>query len=135
MMTPLYAALLGLMLIMLSIKIIKTRRKYHVSLGDANSIEMKRCMRAQANFSEYTPIFLILLAFSEMKGLSLWAVNLFGTVFFVGRIMHAYSLLRHEQYDTTQKLLNNPKFRIYGMTCTLVTIGSVAIIILIQSAI
>jgi uncharacterized membrane protein YecN with MAPEG domain len=98
------------MLIALSIKIIRARRKYGVGIGDADNIEIRRCIRAQANFTEYTPIFLIILGFAEFKDLPIWAVNFFGILFLAGRIMHAYSLLNHEQYDVATKLISNLNF-------------------------
>lgn len=42
MITQLYAALLGLMLIALSVNVIKSRRKFGAGIGDAESIEMRR---------------------------------------------------------------------------------------------
>jgi uncharacterized membrane protein YecN with MAPEG domain len=135
MMTSLYAALLGLMLIALSIKVIRARRKYGVGVGDADNIEIRRCIRAQANFAEYTPIFLIILGYAELKDLPIWAVNIFGILFLAGRIMHAHSLLNHEQYDVSTKLIIHPKWRIRGMICTFLAIGLVSVVIFIQSAI
>jgi uncharacterized membrane protein YecN with MAPEG domain len=132
MITSVYAAVLGLMLIALSINIIRARRKYGVAIGDADNIEVRRCIRAQANFAEYTPIFLIVLGFAEFNGLSIWAVNMFGMLFFTGRIMHAHSLLNHEQYDLSNKLTANPKWRIRGMICTFLAIGLVSAVILVQ---
>lgn len=135
MITSFYSALLGLCLIVLSIQTILARRKFGVGLGDGKQLEMMRYTRAQANFAEYSPFFLILLGFSEINGLQLGMVNLFGLLFLVGRIMHAFSLLRHEQYDSQSKLIITPKWRIRGMICTFVSIGSLSIIILIQLAI
>lgn len=59
MITPLYAAFIGLMLVGLSIHTIKGRRKYGAGLGDAAQIEMTRRIRAQGNLAKYAPIFLI----------------------------------------------------------------------------
>ena len=67
--TPLYAALAALILIMLSINVIRGRRLFSAALGDGAGPEMTRRIRAQANFIEYTPIFLIMLGFAERGGI------------------------------------------------------------------
>ena len=132
MITPIYAALLGIILIALSINVIKSRRKFGAGLGDADNMEMKRRIRAQANLAEYTPIFLILLGYAEYQQMPHWAVHLFGLIFLSGRIMHAYSLLKAEQYDG-HKLIANPIWRIRGMICTFNCIGLLSFIVLVQS--
>ncbi|CEK11514.1 MAPEG family protein [Legionella hackeliae] len=135
MVTSLYAAILGIVLIILSIKTIQARRKFGVAIGDSNNLQMKRFMRAQANFTEYTPTYLILLGYAELNGLPIWAINFFGILFLMGRIIHAYSLLKHEAYDPAGKLLLYPKWRIIAMTCTFIAIGLLSITILFQVAI
>lgn len=134
MITPIYASLLGLILIGLSINVIKGRHKYGAGLGDANNIEMRRRIRAQANLAEYAPMFLILLGYAEYQKLQHWAVHLFGLAFLIGRCMHGYSVLKAEKYDN-HKLTANPVWRIRGMICTFSCIGFLAIIVLIQAAI
>ena len=131
MLTPIYASLLALMLIGLSITVIKGRRKYGASLGDAGNIELNRRIRAQANLAEYAPIFIILLGYSEYQGLPHWGINLLGIIFVTGRILHSYSLLKAEQYKN-HKLQQNPIWRITGMLCTFSTITALAIINLTQ---
>ncbi len=49
MVTPIYAAFIGILLIFLSIHTIKGRRKFGASLGDAEQLEMRRRIRAQGN--------------------------------------------------------------------------------------
>jgi hypothetical protein len=121
------------MLIGLSVNVIRGRRKFGAGIGDANSIEMQRRIRAQANLAEYAPMFLILLGYAEHSGLPHGAVHLFGSVFLAGRVMHAHSVLKAERYES-HKLIANPVWRIRGMVCTFGVIGSLALIILAQSA-
>ena len=59
MITSLYTALLALILIFLSIKIIQNRRSAKISLGENGDDFLHRKIRAHGNFIEYTPIFLI----------------------------------------------------------------------------
>ena len=132
MVTAIYAAIIGLMLTMLSFNVIKARRKFSTGLGDASNPEMARHIRAQANLAEYAPIFLILLGCSEMGGMSKWVLHLFGLFFVAGRIMHAYSLVKAEKYENF-KFAEKPTWRIRGIKCTLLAIGLLSIIVLLQT--
>ncbi len=58
---PLYAALLGFLLVYLSIRVIRLRRRLEVAIGAGGEAAIERAARVQANFSEYLPIALILL--------------------------------------------------------------------------
>lgn len=129
--TSLYAALLGLMLIGLSLHVIRGRRTLGVGLGDADDLPMRRRIRAQANLAEYAPLFLLQLGFAEHNGLPVWAVHAFGLVFLAGRAMHAYSLLKAERYER-QRLAANPAWRVRGMACTFTCMGLLAFILLAQ---
>ncbi len=55
------AALLGLLLVALSVNVSLTRRRKKISLGDGGDPEMLAAMRAQANFIEFVPLSLILI--------------------------------------------------------------------------
>ena len=59
---PFYAALVALFYVYLSARTIGVRRKAKSSIGDGGDDEMLRAMHMHANFSQYTPIALILLA-------------------------------------------------------------------------
>jgi len=70
----------------------QVRRAAKVSVGDGGNDALSRRMRAQANFVEYTPFFLILLALVELATGSatwLWAV---GAVYILGRLVHAFGM-------------------------------------------
>lgn len=131
MIMSIYAALLALMLVGLSVQVIRARRSVGAALGHADALLLQRRVRAQANFTEYTPIFLILLGLAEMQGLAAWAVHALGSGFIVGRLMHAYSLLHAERYEG-QRLLANPVWRIRGMATTFLCLSMLACILLLQ---
>ena len=127
----LYAALSALMLIALSVNVIRGRRKNSIALGDNGNHDMQRRMRAQGNFAEYTPMFLILLALAEYHGLSAYGVHALGILFVLGRASHAYGILKTEQYGNGQRP-SGFGCRIRGMVCTFTTIGILAAILLLQ---
>jgi len=88
MITSLYAALAAFALVLLSVRVIMVRRKTGISVGHANIPDLERAMRVQANFTEYTPIFLILLGLAEAADLPGVALHGAGMVFLAGRASH-----------------------------------------------
>ncbi len=76
----------------LGIRIGQVRTSEKVSIGDGGNEKVIRRMRAQANFVEFTPFVLILIALIELAaGTStwLWAVM---AVYMVARIAHAFGM-------------------------------------------
>jgi len=57
---PVYAALLALLFVLLSIRTIRTRHSRKVALGHGDDPAMLRAMRVHANFAEYVPLALLL---------------------------------------------------------------------------
>jgi hypothetical protein len=58
---PLYAALLAILFVALSVRTLGLRRSLGIGLGDAGNEQMLRAMRVHSNFAEYVPLSLILL--------------------------------------------------------------------------
>lgn len=90
--TPVYAALLTLFFVALSIRVIASRRSEGVSLGDGGIDKLRRRMRAHANFAEYVPLALLLMMLLEMQGQSTWILHLIGISLTAGRLSHAYGV-------------------------------------------
>lgn len=131
MITGLYAGCLGILLVLLSLNVIRFRRRNRVALGENGNFELTRAIRAHANFVEYTPMFLVLLALAEFQSLPAIAVHLLGVVFVIGRVLHAYSLLIHERY-VDGVIQHNPTWRMVGMMCSFNVLGILSLILLIQ---
>lgn len=132
MITSLYAGLLGLIYVYLSITVIKGRRKNKIAIGQGNAQDMVLSIRSHGNFNEYTPLFLILLFLTENHHLLPIFIHAAGILFITGRICHAYSLLYHEQYDAEGKLTHNPKYRIMGMMLTFFILVGLSVINIVQ---
>jgi len=65
-----------------------------ISIGDGGNEALIARMRAHANYVEYTPFFLILLALIELAiGSNLW-LWIVAVVFILGRIAHAFGMER-----------------------------------------
>ena len=111
--TPIYAALLALLFLVLSWRVIQYRRAKIISLGDTGDKNLLKRMRAQANWAEYTPIALILMLLTELRGAPEIAVHLMGIALLAGRILHAVGFA-----STPQKII----LRQLGMVLTLAVI-------------
>jgi uncharacterized membrane protein YecN with MAPEG domain len=88
----LYTALLGLLLIALSVNVVLARRRYRVRLGVGTEDGMQQAVRVQANFAEYVPLAAVLLVLSELTDMPLVAVHVAGIVLVTSRLLHAWGL-------------------------------------------
>ena len=88
--------MLGFIYIKLSKNIIRLRRKYNVTLGHEKHADLEQAIRGHANFSEFVPIGLILLACLEINNVHYFVVLSLGGLFFLGRVFHAKSFLKEK---------------------------------------
>lgn len=88
----LYAALCGLMFLLLSVRVVQGRVAFKIDIGDGGNEEMQRRIRVHANFAEYVPMALILLYAVQQAGFSVWIVHALGAVLIVARVFHAAGL-------------------------------------------
>ncbi len=88
----LYAGLLGLLLIALSVQVVLARRRYRVRLGHGTEEGMQQAVRVQANFTEYVPFAVLLLVLAEITGLPDAAVHGAGILLVLCRVLHAFGL-------------------------------------------
>ena len=121
MITPIYAALFGLIFVFLSIRVIKQRVKNQVTIGDGQHPELMRTMRVHGNFAEYVPLALLLLFFLETQTNHSVFIHVLGLVLLAGRLIHAYGVSK-----TDEEL----HFRKIGMILTFIVILSSAVRIL-----
>ena len=92
MITSLYASLIAIILIILSIRVIAVRGnpmfKFFTFEPDDNNT-LDRVIRGHSNLIEYAPLFLILLFFFEKEFNSVY-VHAYGLIFIIGRLMHGF---------------------------------------------
>lgn len=78
--------------IWLGIRVGRVRTAEKISIGDGGNPRLAARMRAHANFAEYTPFVLILIAAIELaRGTSLW-LWIVGAGFILARIAHAFGM-------------------------------------------
>jgi uncharacterized membrane protein YecN with MAPEG domain len=87
--TALYAGLVGLTAIAIAFRAGSLRGKLNVSLGDGGSRDLLLAMRRHANFAEWVPLALILIALLELNGVSTRAIHALGAALLVSRISPA----------------------------------------------
>ena len=90
--TPLYAAILALWFLLLSVRVVRRRGAARVSLGDGDDVELRRAIRAHANFAEYVPLALLLLLAIELSRFSIYVVHAIGIALVIARLLHGYAL-------------------------------------------
>jgi uncharacterized protein len=96
---PIYAALLGLLFLYLSVRTIGLRRRLKIGIGASQSEEMLRAMRVHSNFAEYVPLSLLLSYLVEVQGGHPLLVHAMGVTLLVGRAVHAYDVSQmNEQF-------------------------------------
>jgi uncharacterized membrane protein YecN with MAPEG domain len=95
--TALYAALLALLFLYLSVNTVRTRGKLRVGLGDGGQQGMTRAMRAHANFAEYVPLALLLMYIMERHTNSLAWVHVLGVLLVIARLCHAFGFGREPE--------------------------------------
>ncbi|HEX6742380.1 MAG TPA: MAPEG family protein [Sphingomicrobium sp.] len=78
--------------IWLGSRIAAHRRDYKCTVGDGGHEPLVRRMRAQANYIEHAPFFLILLGGLELSGANRWALAAIALVFIVARIAHGLGM-------------------------------------------
>lgn len=95
--TPLYAGLLGVFFLMLSLRVIQFRQR-GISLGDGGDPIMLRRIRAHGNFAEYVPLILLMMGFLEFGRTSIYVLHAMGVALLVSRILHGYALSFTERF-------------------------------------
>lgn len=90
--TALYAGLLALWFVALGVRVVDQRRRHKVSLGDGGSTQVQRAIRGHANFSEYVPLALLLLAILELSRFPHYVLHGLGATLLAARLLHGYAL-------------------------------------------
>jgi hypothetical protein len=117
--TAFYASLLGFLFLLLSARVITQRREARVEIGHGESAELLRRSRVHANFAEYVPMALVLLALAESLKTPTIVLHVLGLALVAGRLIHAYAL------SQTPHIL---QWRTIGMWLTLSTITVAALV-------
>ena len=111
--TPVYAALLALLFVILSFRTIRYRRRFSVAIGSGDHALLARASRAHGNFAEYVPLALLLIWFIETGAALPLLVHALCLLLLAGRLIHAWGISQEHE---------NLRFRVTGMLMTFLTI-------------
>ncbi len=119
---PLYAALLALLFVSLSVRVIGARRGAKIGIGSGGNALLERRMRVQANFAEYVPLALLLLAMAELRGTPALLLHGLCLALLIGQALHAWGVSNQKE---------DFRFRVTGMGLTLGTLILTALVLLL----
>lgn len=88
----LWTALLILLLVVLSMRVMLRRRGARISLGDGKAGELAAVSRGFGNAAEYTPLMIGALILLAQLGASPFEIHLLGGSFLAGRLIHPLGL-------------------------------------------
>ena len=121
---PGYAAIFVLIFVLMAVNVTRLRSKYKVSIGDGGRTDLERAARVHANFAEYVPFAILLLAFMEMQRQSIFIIHVLAIILLVGRLLHAYGVAGEK---------DNMTFRGLGYMATLGVMVVAAIFLLVNA--
>ncbi len=128
MVTGLYAGILALMYVGLSIYVIRFRLKYQVSIGDGGHEPLHKAMRAHGNFAEFVPLPLILMLILEMNSFNPFEeaplyLHGLGILLVMGRLVHVFGVLGENPILLARQ---------FGMMATFLTLIIAAALLITQ---
>jgi uncharacterized membrane protein YecN with MAPEG domain len=120
--TGVFAAVIGVLLLVLSAVVVKYRIKYGKDIGTTEDLDFKAAVRAHGNLMEYAPLTLLMLGIAELNGVSSGFIYWVGMAFVLGRILHAWGMFQGQ---------GGPhKARMVGILLTWATILITAVLLL-----
>lgn len=123
---PVYAALLALVFCLLSVRVIRARRVAKVGIGSGGDPALERAIRVHGNFSEYTPLALLLLLMLELQNALPFLLHVLCLALLAARCLHAWGV-SHEPEDL--------RLRIAGMATTFGVLGLAALLLLLRAVV
>jgi len=89
-----YAAAIGLLAALLTVRVILGRVRTGVQAGDGGDALLGRAIRAHANLAEQAPLALLLIVLAEVLGCAPAFVHALGGLLVLGRLLSAFGLSR-----------------------------------------
>ena len=90
--TLLIVSLHVLLYLLLSLRVVLRRKSSRIGIGTGGDAALALRVRVHANFAEYVPLALLLLALLELSGTVAWFVWACGVILLLARVLHAIGL-------------------------------------------
>jgi uncharacterized membrane protein YecN with MAPEG domain len=120
---PTYAAILVLIFVFLSARVIQMRNSEKIVLGSGGNLTLERRIRVHGNFAEYVPFAILLLAFMEIQQHSRYVIHILCLVLVVARVIHAFGVT---------PIQDNLPMRVAGAALTFLVLVAAALALLIN---
>jgi uncharacterized membrane protein YecN with MAPEG domain len=132
--TSITAAILSLIFLVLSVRVSRARRASKTSLGYGQQVSEEPAKgreitplfvaaRTQANFAEYVPFCLLMMALIEAQGGTQFQLSSFGSVLIAARLLHPFGMGRSSP--------NVPRFLGAALTYLLLLVGAIWLALLV----
>lgn len=97
-----YAGVMGLFYVALTVNVIKLRRTKLVGIGHGDNPEcpLFRAVRIHANFAEFVPLILLLMTLDEVTGRHPFVIHAMGALLFLGRVGHYLGITKTHKGST-----------------------------------
>lgn len=112
--TGLYGGLLALIGIALAMRVGAVRVEADVSIGDGDNVRLIQAIRRHANWTEYVPVAVILMALLEANGANALALHVSGILLVIFRILHPLGIVLNEEGTDFRKVVPFEKRRLIG---------------------
>ena len=122
--TATYLAVLALLYAALGLRVARLRRRNRAGFGDGDNAELRASIRAHANFAEYVPIVVLMVAFLEASGSPPLTIHLLMAALLLARVLHPIGM--HASPRTLQFNLG----RVAGIVITIAVLIAAALLIL-----
>jgi uncharacterized protein len=122
--TSAYLGLLALLYVVLGLQVSRLRQGNKVLFGDGGNIKLRSAIRAHANFVEYVPIIVLMVAMLEMSGMSVMRVHLLMGALLVARLLHPLGMY------VGPRTLQFQICRVGGISLTLLVLLAAALLLL-----
>ncbi len=96
--TPLYAGILSVLFLLLSFRVVQMRGGKGPSLGDGGDPRVLRRIRGHANFAEYVPLILLMLALLELAHFPSLLLHVLGATLVLARLLHGYAFAYRDDF-------------------------------------
>jgi uncharacterized protein len=125
--TSAYLGVLALLFAALGMQVSRLRRGNHVLFGDGGNIKLRSAIRAHANFAEYVPIIVLMVAMLEISGMPAIRVHLLMAALLVARLLHPLGMY------VGPKTLQFQICRVGGIVLTTLVLIASALLLLSRS--
>ncbi|HEY4370535.1 MAG TPA: MAPEG family protein [Burkholderiales bacterium] len=116
-----YAALLGLLGALLTVRVILYRGRFRAGEGDGGQAPLRRAIRAHGNFIEHAPLAMLLIVLAEGLAALPLVIHVLGVLLLIGRLASAWQLSRS---------LGPGALRGVGAAATLIVTIAAAVVVL-----